>query len=82
MNISIARLIDNRGRVRENLAGRFITAPAADRLRRDENKREPDYPVSSAVPQTGWRHGPLVGARYFIEMSHAPDDITPSAPPG
>ena len=54
MNISIARLIDNRRRFRENLAGRFITAPAGDRLRRDENDREPDYPVSPAMPQTGW----------------------------
>jgi hypothetical protein len=54
MNISIARLIDNRRRFRENLAGRFITAPAGDRLPRDENDREPDYPVSPAMPQTGW----------------------------
>jgi hypothetical protein len=82
MDISIARLSDNRRRVRENLAGRFITAPAADRLNRNEYKREPDYPVSRAVPQIGRQHGPLVGTPYFIEMSHAPDDITPSAPPG
>jgi hypothetical protein len=39
MNISIARLIDNRGRVREILSGRFITAPTDDSLGRDENKR-------------------------------------------
>jgi hypothetical protein len=81
MNIGIARLIDNRGRIREILTGRFITAPADDRLRRDENNREPDYPASSAVPQTAWRHGSLRGARYCIEMSHARDDITDSALP-
>jgi hypothetical protein len=81
MNISISRLIDNQGQVREILSGRVITVPAEYRLRRDENKGEPDYSVSSAVPQTGWRHAPLEGARYFIELSHVRDDITDTALP-
>jgi hypothetical protein len=82
MDISIARLSDNRRRVRENLAGRSIAAPAVARLRRNENEGEPDDPVSSALSQTGSPHKPIGNTRYFIEMPHVRDDTAEFAPPG
>jgi hypothetical protein len=54
MNITIARLIDDHRGIRENPAGRLITSPAGDRLRRDENGRKHGYPLTSVVLQTDW----------------------------